>query len=224
MSRLRILIPAKPFSQGKSRLGCILNSASRAALCEELLCRTVTLAAAVAPTTVVTPDPAVAARAMRLGARALLEPRNAGLNAALDWARHACGGAGSLLVLPIDLPCVSSRTLRGFSDREGIAIATDRRGVGTNMLLLPQPVVRQFRFAFGPFSAMAHRAEAQRLGFTADTIDLPEAACDLDLPEDYAEFQARRVLRPDARALLLGTERNASRLETCRAVERNEAV
>ena len=42
----RILIPAKPLIEGKSRLAPLLNGASRAALCEQFLRRTVAAEAA----------------------------------------------------------------------------------------------------------------------------------------------------------------------------------
>ena len=194
----QILIPAKPLAHGKSRLASILGAEYRCALCEHLLRRTLVLGTATAPTTVVTPDPRVVAIAESAGAQALLEPVACGLNGALDWARSQGGDADCLLVMPTDLPYLSVGGLHDFCmNQRRIAIVTDRRGKGTNLLFLPREAIRGFRFAFGRDSAVAHRAEAARLGMSAETIPFAEAAFDIDLPEDYTEYLSHRALDDD---------------------------
>jgi len=196
----QILIPAKPLTQGKSRLAPMLSGACRAALCERFLRRTLALGTATAPTTVVTADPRVVAIARGAGAHALLEPVDCGLNGALDWARGQAGDVDCLLVMPTDLPWLSFAGLRSLcTSRRQIAIVTDRRGKGTNLLFLPPEAMRGFRFAFGQDSAAAHRAEAARLGMSAETIPFAEAEFDIDLPEDYAEYLSHRALNGDLR-------------------------
>lgn len=191
----QILIPAKALTQGKSRLAPILNGARRAALCEYLLRRTLVLATATAPTTVVTADPRIVAIARSAGAQALLEPVDCGLNAALAWACSQGGDVDCLLVMPTDLPYLSLAGLQILcTNRRSIAIVPDRRGKGTNLLFLPREAIRGFRFVFGQDSAVAHQAEAARLGMSAETIPFAEAAFDIDLPEDYAEYLSRRAL------------------------------
>jgi len=197
----QILIPAKPLTEGKSRLAPLLNGAYRAALCEHLLRRILVLGTATAPTTVVTADPRVAAIARSAGAHALLEPANCGLNGALDWARSQGGDVDCLLVMPIDLPWLSVAGLQSLRmNPRRIAIVTDRRGNGTNLLFLPRTAIRGFRFAFGQDSAVAHQAEAARLGISAETISFAEAAFDIDLPEDYTEYVFQRALNDGAAA------------------------
>lgn len=194
----QILIPAKALTKGKSRLAPILNGACRAALCEHLLRRILVLGTATAPTTVVTPDPRVVAIARSAGAQALLEPVDCGLNGALDWARSQAGDADCLLVMPTDLPYLSLAGLQILCmNRRSIAIVPDRRGKGTNLLFLPREAIRDFRFAFGQDSAVAHQAEAARLGMSAETIPFAEAAFDIDLPEDYSEYLSHRALDDD---------------------------
>lgn len=194
----QILIPAKPLTKGKSRLAPILNGAYRAALCEHLLRRILVLGTATAPTTVVTADPRVVAIAKSAGAHALLEPVDCGLNGALDWARRQGGDVDGLLVMPTDLPCLSLAGLQSLCmNQRRIAIVTDRRGKGTNLLFLPREAIRGFRFAFGQDSAVAHQAEAARLGMSAETIPFAEAAFDIDLPEDYTEYLSHQALNDD---------------------------
>ena len=194
----QILIPSKPLTDGKSRLAPMLSGACRAALCERFLRRTLALGTATAPTTVVTADPRVAAIAGSAGAQALLEPVDCGLNGALDWARGQAGDVDCLLVMPTDLPWLSLAGLRSLcTSRRQIAIVTDRRGKGTNLLFLPPEAIRGFRFAFGQDSAAAHRTEAARLGMPSETIRFAEAEFDIDLPEDYAEYLSRGALNDD---------------------------
>jgi 2-phospho-L-lactate/phosphoenolpyruvate guanylyltransferase len=192
---LQILIPVKSLLEGKSRLAPVLDSDGRAALCERFLRRTLALGTAVASTTVVTPDSRAAAIARSAGAQALLEPVSLGLNAALDWARTQTGDAANLLVMPTDLPLLSLAGLQSLCpDHGGIAIVTDRCGLGTNLLFLPKMAVREFRFAFGDDSAAAHRREAARMGIPAETIEFAEAAFDIDSPDDYRDFLACKAV------------------------------
>jgi len=100
--------------------------------------------------------------------------------------------------MPTDLPWLSVAGLQSLcTSRRQIAIVTDRRGKGTNLLFLPREAIRGFRFAFGQDSAAAHRAEAARLEMPAETIRFAEAEFDVDLPEDYAEYLSRRALNDD---------------------------
>ena len=81
---IRILIPCKPLNSGKTRLAGVLPEQERAALCASLLAQTIALAAGIAPTTVVTSDPAAADICRRHHAQVFAEPAGADLNAALD--------------------------------------------------------------------------------------------------------------------------------------------
>ena len=74
---IRILIPCKPLDSGKTRLAAVLPEQERAALCASLLAHTIALAAGIAPTTVVTSDPAVAEICRRLHAQVFAEPPRA---------------------------------------------------------------------------------------------------------------------------------------------------
>jgi 2-phospho-L-lactate guanylyltransferase len=186
---LRILIPCKPLDSGKTRLAAVLPEQERAALCASLLAQTIALAAGIAPTTVVTSDPAAAAICRRHHAQVFAEPPCADLNTALAAAYRDFSPRDAVLVLPIDLPLLTSATiLRVCADEDIMTIVPDRVQRGTNLLLLPRQLNRSFRFRYGIDSFGLHRAEAQRLGLSCRVCLFPDAAFDLDTPDDLAEL------------------------------------
>ena len=190
---LRILIPCKPLNSGKTRLAAVLPEQERAALCASLLAQTIALAAGIAPTTVVTSDPAAADICRRHHAQIFAEPAGADLNAALTAAYRDFSPRDAVLVLPIDLPLLTSATiLQVCAEEDLMTIVPDRLQSGTNLLLLPRQFDRRFRFRYGVDSFDRHRAEVQRLGLSCRICLFPDAAFDLDTPDDLAELNHRR--------------------------------
>ena len=190
---LRILIPCKPLDSGKTRLADVLPEQERAALCASLLAQTIALAAGIAPTTVVTSDPAVAEICRRLHAQVFAEPPRADLNTALAAAYRDFPPRDAVLVLPIDLPLLTSTTiLHVCAEEDLMTIVPDRHESGTNLMLLPRQFDQRFRFRYGVESFGRHRAEAQRLDLSCRVCLFPDAAFDLDTPDDLAELNHRR--------------------------------
>lgn len=110
------LIPAKPYLESKTRLAPLLSAEQRAILGRWLLLRTIRLAKAVIEdVVVVSRDRALLADAKAQGAWGLLETV-LGLNPALtQGARFAqARGADSLLVLPTDLPRLTTYDLEAI--------------------------------------------------------------------------------------------------------------
>ena len=96
-------------------------------------------------------------------------------------------------MLPIDLPLLTSATiLRICAEEDIMTIVPDRVQRGTNLLLLPRQFDRSFRFRYGIDSFGHHCAEAQRLGLSCRVCLFPDAAFDLDTPDDLAELKHRR--------------------------------
>jgi 2-phospho-L-lactate guanylyltransferase len=191
VTELWLIIPVKPFGEGKSRLAASLSPAQRAALSQRLLERVLRLAhetGRFAARLVISRDPAVAAAATAAGAVALGEERS-GLNAALSQARAAAvaAGAGAILVLPADLPQVTAADLQRLVDacrgEAGVVIAPSRDG-GTNALLLWPPDVLDFDF--GPDSFRRHCDQAARKGLAVSVVESSTLAFDLDRPQDLA--------------------------------------
>ncbi|MFL5651084.1 MAG: 2-phospho-L-lactate guanylyltransferase [Chloroflexota bacterium] len=196
MTRVAAVIPVGSLEGGKSRLGEQLDAEERQDLVAGFLARTVVAALAVdglADVLVVSPDRDVLAHAASLGARTLRQ-KSKGLNAGLREARAdvTAGGADALLILPIDLPFVTSteiaRVMDGLrNERPTVVLATDRHGTGTNLLALRPPDV--IEFAFGPGSRAAHRRAAETAGATYLEIDGP-LTVDLDTPDDLVYVES----------------------------------
>ena len=109
------------------------------------------------PVAVVCDDPEVAEWAAALGAAVMWEPGQ-GLNGAVGSGidQLAAAGVRWVIVAHGDLP--RARDLGALAPFAGITLVPDRKDDGTNVLRLP--VGCGFRFAYGPGSFRAHRAEA----------------------------------------------------------------
>jgi 2-phospho-L-lactate/phosphoenolpyruvate guanylyltransferase len=184
-----IVIPVRPFEQGKSRLAGVLAGPARVALNRHLFAHVLETACQVvgaAHCLVVSRSDEALAQAEALGARAIVERGN-GLNAALAQARDAAvaAGAGAVVTLSTDLPLLGPddvQALIALGQSCELVIASDRRGIGTNGLCLPDAA--GFRFAYGIGSCAAHASQASR----ARILVRPGLACDLDVPDDLALF------------------------------------
>jgi 2-phospho-L-lactate guanylyltransferase len=195
-TRIAAVIPVGSLEGAKSRLGEQLDAEERQDLVAGFLARTVVAALSVDRLTdvlVVSPDRDVLARAASLGARTLRQ-RSEGLNAGLRDARAdvMAGGADALLVLPIDLPLVTSaeiaRVLVALDDHaRAVVLVTDRHGTGTNVLALRPPDA--IDVAFGPGSRAAHRRAAETSGATYIELDGP-LTVDLDTPDDLVYVES----------------------------------
>jgi 2-phospho-L-lactate guanylyltransferase len=183
------LIPAKPYSESKSRLAPVLGESQRAELSRWLLGHTLRLALrTVGQVVVVSRDQSLLADAKAQGVWGLLEG-SPGLNPALTQAgRFAqAHGADGLLVLPTDLPRLAARDLEallalGHSSPTVVA-APCRHGTGTNALLVRPPGL--ISFAFGPGSFAAHCQAARAAGVEPVIYQAESIAFDLDTPEDW---------------------------------------
>jgi 2-phospho-L-lactate/phosphoenolpyruvate guanylyltransferase len=197
--RIAAIVPVNALDGAKSRLGGSLDAEERQDLVEGLLARTLAVAlelqaaGRLSDVLVISPDRAVLARASRAGARTLRQ-RSRGLNPGLVEARDdvAAGGAEAVLVLPIDLPFITTDAVRTLCDAleaspRGVVLVTDRHGTGTNALGLRPPSVVEF--AFGAGSREAHRAAAAAAGATYLELDNP-LGVDLDTPDDLVLIES----------------------------------
>jgi 2-phospho-L-lactate guanylyltransferase len=188
-----MLVPVKSLREGKTRLAQVLAPAQRRALMDQLLVHILAQAAqypGLDRTVIVSGCGDTRSRAIELGAHAIAETRY-GLNAAIQQGQLEVRqrGASKMLVVPCDLPMLDSEDLRQLSQlyKPGlIAIAPDRRGLGTNGLCLDPTL--EFVFQFGDDSYRGHIASALRLGLEHDTVHCPGLAFDVDTPEDLAEW------------------------------------
>jgi 2-phospho-L-lactate guanylyltransferase len=119
------------------------------------------------------------------------------LNQALASGRASAmaNGADALLVLPADLPLLTSEDLYALTapileplalsdpvEQTGRVVLAPSHDGGTNALLLHPPDV--IPFAFGVRSFDRHYAAAEAAGCAVSIVRTPSLAYDLDLPED----------------------------------------
>jgi len=195
------VIPVGTLAGAKSRLGAVLDAEERLELTVDLARATISSAvasSAIDEVIVVTPDDAVRRLAEELGARPLRQ-RDGGLNRGIDAGRAEAlaARADAVLILPIDLPDVSTEAidavLATLDDprRPLVAIVPDRHGRGTNALLLAPPDA--IDTCFGGDSRAAHAEAARDAGAALVELDGP-LTLDLDTPDDL--LLAERILRP----------------------------
>jgi 2-phospho-L-lactate/phosphoenolpyruvate guanylyltransferase len=180
-----VLIPVKAFHQAKRRLGSALSDPERIELVRAMASRVVA-ACTPLPVAVVCDDHDVAHWASELGATVMWEPGQ-GLNGAVRAGVERLARAGThwVTVAHGDLP--RAHGLGVLSPFDGVTLVPDRRDDGTNVLRLPTGY--DFRFAYGPGSFRAHRAEATRLGLAVRVLRDPDLAYDVDWPADVVELR-----------------------------------
>jgi len=205
--RVVAIVPVKGLSEVKGRLSSRLSPAERAHFALDSLDQVLAATAgskAVSATLVVSPDARVRSRALAAGADAVDDndanigaarrTPNGSHNHALESARAVAierWGPSALLVLAADLPLVlpedvASLVTLGKADRS-VVIAPDRRGIGTNALLLRPPEALPFRF--GVESYRRHLDEAQARGLEVHVFQNPRISHDVDVPVDLEELK-----------------------------------
>lgn len=198
------IVPVKPLRRGKSRLASVLTEDERALLNYTMLSNTLLTLSEVPEIKeilVVSRDPAALALAREYGARTLQEDGNPGLNTALKRATVVAQvySAGGVLILPADLPLLSAgdiRELLSHADKPPIvAIAPDRRGDGTNGLLVSPAGLIDYHF--GPGSFNRHVQDAEKAGIHVEVCSLFSLGLDLDLPEDLELLRQMKALQID---------------------------
>jgi 2-phospho-L-lactate guanylyltransferase len=191
MKSLAIVIPVKSPREGKSRLTEVLQADDRYELNVRLLTHTLDQAAQmadIADVYVVSKSPDVLAEATRRGFTACAESNLCELNRAIALGRKQAEarGATEIMVLPIDLPWLSSSRLRHLVDEFradcDAMIVADRAGDGTNVLLWRPIETASFKYGIG--SATRHADVAKNLGYRVVIRRDRYLSFDLDTPQD----------------------------------------
>ena len=186
---LWLIVPVKPFGEGKSRLAAVLSTDLRAEFSQRWMTHVLTVAATwgnFAGMAVVSRDARVLAVASELGALPIVEVGD-DLNEAITQAcKVVCAaGAEGVLMLPSDLPLLTHEDLDELYDLslegDGVIIAPSHDG-GTNALLLRPPQAIPYAFGEGSFARHAMLAASATLPcyvYNSSTL-----ALDIDHPED----------------------------------------
>jgi 2-phospho-L-lactate guanylyltransferase len=185
------IVPVKDLGETKSRLSPFINPEERRVLTLVMLSHVLTTlreAPGVEQVGVVSPSPRVLFMAEDVYASPLPQ-ESRGLNNALeegrDWALSE--GASSLLVLPADLPYLSTSDICMLlnlrrEDNRAAVISPDKVREGTNALLIRPPDA--LPFAFGPGSYEAHLRAAEERGLAIATYENASIVSDVDTYED----------------------------------------
>jgi 2-phospho-L-lactate guanylyltransferase len=184
------LVPVKGFARAKTRLAPVLASDERAALARAMLSDVLAVllrSPSLAGVLLVGSDPELAQAGAELGVATLMEPVEAGTNAAvqvgLDHLESV--GAGRCVVVQADIPFLSDAELAqvlAALDDAPVVICPARRDRGTNMLALARPDI--IAPAFGERSFDRHRKAARDLGHAVKVLELAGAGHDIDVPDD----------------------------------------
>jgi 2-phospho-L-lactate guanylyltransferase len=196
--RIVAVVPIRSLRHGKSRLSLVLGNEARESLLRRVADRVVTAAVdsgRIETVLVVSPDAGTLAWAAEMGPAVVATPQpehRPGLNGAIDAGRAwaLAQNASAVVSLFADLPLIVPDDVRGLVTRtEPVVLGPDRRGEGTNALLLRLAGRGpEFAFAFGEGSLAKHLEEARRLGLDAALHDATGIAFDLDTPDDWSDF------------------------------------
>ena len=179
MTRWRALVPIKQGANGKSRLASVLSREERDALALRMARHVL---AELRNCTAIAEIAILSTHCPEWWPGNWVEDRGTALNAELATWRRSFGEA-PILIVHADLPLLRAGELDemlAVAASQGIALATDRAGEGSNALAIADG--RAFAFRFGPRSRNLHADEAPGL----TVLDLPGLTADIDTPEDLA--------------------------------------
>jgi 2-phospho-L-lactate guanylyltransferase len=203
-----VIVPVKTLAEAKSRLSPVLSVAQRRQLAFQMAEHTLSTLNhllkknLIAGFVTVSRDPLVKSLTHKYNGVYLPEElaensQKSGLNAALSQAARWCTAnyqPASLLILHSDLPFLHwedlahlLRDAQKHPEQPLAVISPDRRGRGTNCLLLRPPDLLDFEFLFGENSFFKYQNIFLNIkGLQPLIYPLPNLGFDLDYPEDLA--------------------------------------
>lgn len=186
----------------KSRLGPALRPRERAALAGAMLVDVVAAlrGAEVGRVVVLAGGDEAAAAARSLGVDVLLDPPGGhGIDAAVTAASRRLR-ARSSLVVPADLALLRAEDVAALLAQPGDVVVAATSDAGTGGLL--RRPAWGIPTAFGPHSAARHLLVARQAGLTAERVEIPGFALDVDEPSDLLAAASSPALgRVTARVL-----------------------
>jgi len=190
---VRVLaVPVKSLSRAKSRLAPALTDLERGALTLAMLEDVLDASLGVPgwETWVVSPDEVALEIAARRGARPVAEdkpPLASAIRQVESLAKEE--GAGTLAVLPADVPLVTAETLHvALRTLGAVVLAPSADGAGTSLLLRRPPKAIPARF--GPDSFRRHVELATQRGLPVSVVERQELSFDVDRPGDILTLLA----------------------------------
>jgi len=190
------LVPAKPLSLAKTRLGAALGDDDRIAVAYAMFADVLDAllgTATIDRVLVVTADPRLAAHARSAGAGVVDEGAPRGLNAAVALGTAVAGeqGAQAVVVVLSDVPLVGGADVAELvarTPRPGIAVVPSKEGTGTNAIVHRPPGI--VPPCFGGRSLERHASTAERRHVACTIWRNARIAFDIDEPADLTAFAA----------------------------------
>jgi 2-phospho-L-lactate guanylyltransferase len=189
---LQALVPLKSIAHGKQRLAAALSAEDRHRLIKTMLVNVITALREtpdISGVNIVTGETNLPIKGC-----ARIDDKGFGLNSALSDATRflSAKGVDTLLVVPADLPFVTSGDIQALIDaarHSDVVVAPDLAWTCTNGLVVSPPEAIRPRFGLG--SRLAHVAAAQAAGRSVTCIDRGGLALDIDEPADLETLITR---------------------------------
>ena len=200
MKNIWAIVPVKPLNRSKSRLSPVLSIKQRETLSRDMLERTLRLLQQVkgfGGIMVVSRDTYALSLARKLDVQTLQESGTPDLNNSLTRATQVVStwNAGGVLILASDIPLIQVDDLErmiGLADSaKSVVIAPDRRGTGTNALLVRPPGL--ITYHFGVESFPRHHSEAEAAEASLHVYRSPTVGLDVDTPADLDLYREMLV-------------------------------
>jgi 2-phospho-L-lactate/phosphoenolpyruvate guanylyltransferase len=174
------IVPMKAEGKRKTRLAAHLSAIGREELSENLfyhVVRTLQHCPSVTRIIVLSDGP------LLMAGTDWIADKGAGLNAELERARLAAGGVPQLII-HADLPLLKIADVEAMivAAGNGVVIAPDNHGTGTNALALS--IGRPFELRFGPDSFRLHQAQSPEASIVTGR---PGLSLDIDTVDDLDE-------------------------------------
>jgi len=201
------IIPARPLEEGKSRLADALTADERRRLNELFFRQTLETVASVVGhdrVLVVSRSAPLLKAAAEMKLLTLLETPPHGLNEALTQAAESARsrGASAILSVSCDLPFMVADDLKALLETavegDGLAIASDRAGTGTNALVVSPAGAIPYAYGIGSFAA--HQKAATERGLVLNVVRRAGLSFDIDTPDDFEQMEE---IKRDANPLRL---------------------
>lgn len=200
------VVPFRSLSDGKHRLGDIMNPAQRRDFMAAMLADTLSAlggCGGIDQLILLSDDPEAASIGRAHRAVCIAEAVAAtGLNSAVQLAAAELGSQyQSLLVVHGDLPLLQSAEVERLLEAhqtllsehaEALSIVPDRHQSGSNCLLCTP--MQRMRFYYGEGSLTKHLAFADRESIQSQRVQLDSASLDIDEPADLVELRTHSHL------------------------------
>lgn len=194
------LIPVKDLSKAKERLSSLLSQTDRTSLAHAMLedvLRAVKGSRLLDRLCVVTLDEYAIEAAQNLGLEVIMEKKQEGESASVDFASVICKemGAESVLVVPGDAPLIIAEDIDFILEKEkpysSAILVPSRDEMGTNAVLRKPPDCFPSRFGHNSFKKHIQEAEARGIPF--EIFRLPRIALDIDEPGDLQYLATQKM-------------------------------